>query len=226
MLKEITIPIMPVLVEDLGMQYATELSTKKRRYGVYKCSCGKEFKAVTPNIKNGHTNSCGCFKKQQIINSHIIHGMRKHPIYNTWSHILSRCTNTNNSRFKDYGGRGITVCDRWRYSFENFRDDMFPTWEEGLTIDRINNDGNYEPSNCRWVNSTIQNRNQRIIMVTNTTGYRGVSIVSKNNKFMSGIRVSGKSIYLGYFNTALEAAKVYDKYVLDNNLEHTINGVL
>src|SRR5690625_3742702 len=96
------------------------------------------------------------------------HGMSYTKFYYVWGSMLQRCQNENNARYKDYGGRGITVCDRW-HKFENFRDDMLKSYEEHsniygeekTTIDRIDVDGNYEPSNCRWTTQTEQVRNQR-----------------------------------------------------------------
>ena len=106
---------------------------------------------------------------------------------------------------------------------ENFIEDMSLTYKQGLSLDREDNDGNYEPSNCRWVSMTTQAQNTRILRSTNTSGFRGVTKKKENNKFRARIEVATKSIHLGYFETALEAAKVYDKYIIDNNLEHTKN---
>lgn len=87
----------------------------------------------------------------------VTHGMSKHPVYRTWQSMLARCGNPAD---KDYGGRGIKVCDRWK-KFEAFRDDMLASWKKGLTLDRINNDGDYEPSNCRWATRAEQNIHRR-----------------------------------------------------------------
>ena len=94
-------------------------------------------------------------------NTHAVrHGMRSTSTYSSWANILQRCTNQNSQAYERYGGRGITVCDRWRNSFENFYADMGER-PEGTSIDRINNDSNYEPGNCRWATSTEQNNNRR-----------------------------------------------------------------
>lgn len=92
------------------------------------------------------------------------HGMHKHPIYRCWEGIIQRCTNPKNAAWPRYGGRGITVCERWR-EFINFRDDMFSSWQPGLTIDRIDNDAGYYPGNCRWVTQkeNNSNRNKRLL---------------------------------------------------------------
>jgi hypothetical protein len=86
--------------------------------------------------------------------------MRKHPIYTTWNRMLQRCSNPNNEGFRNYGGRGIRVCERWRV-FANFCDDMLPTWRPGLTIHRTDNNGNYEPGNCCWATPKVQGRSKR-----------------------------------------------------------------
>lgn len=201
-----------ILIEDLGYLYPKETSNRKRRFGLYKCHCGKEFKTTIEKANNGHTRSCGCLVKK--------HGFKKHRLYSIWSNIKTRCYNKKYSQYKDYGGRGIKVCEDW-LNIENFINDMYPTFEEGLTLDRIDVNGNYCKGNCRWTTNEVQSRNVRK-RKDNSTGYKGVYFRKDNNKYVSCIRV-GKQIYLGQFDIPLEAALVYDKYVIDNNLEHTLN---
>jgi hypothetical protein len=153
------------LLKDLGMHYPTETSKLKRRYGLYKCPyCNIVFKAQTMNIKNNTTKSCGCLRRDtmSIIGSvsRGTHNMCKTPIHNSWTNLKTRCTNENTEHYKDYGGRGITYCERWEI-FDNFLLDMGSTWKPGLSIDRINNDGNYEPSNCKWSTPLEQLSNRR-----------------------------------------------------------------
>ena len=213
----------PILIEDLGMMYPNENSKQKRRYGEYKCSlCGTEFKASTHNINIGHTKSCGCYGKK-IISEGINrkHGLSKTRLNRTWSSIKDRTLNINTKVFNDYGGRGITICEEWKNDFMSFYNwAMENGYEEnkGLSIDRIDNDGNYEPNNCRWVSRNIQNRNKRIPK-NNTSGYRGVCFIEDNNNFRVTITVDRKRINLGIFQTPVEGAIAYNNYIIENNLE-------
>ena len=209
----------PILLEDLGMKFPTENSKQKARYGLFKCFCGNEFEVIVYTVRNGHTKSCGCLRN----NVHkITHGLTKHRLFEIWRNMMSRCYNHKNKHYKDYGGREITVCERW-HSIENFIDDVFPTFEEGLTLDRINVDGNYEPSNCRWATRNIQARNTRLLRDDNKSGFRGVYWHKATGKWVAAIVVDSKKIHLGYFNTAEEGAVAYNNYVIKNNLEHTLN---
>ena len=131
-----------VLLEDLGMLYPTNTSKNKTRYGIYECFCGKEFKARTQHIKQKNTKSCGCFQKEKSIIFNTKHSLNKHRLYPVWNGIIQRCTNRNNKSYKYYGNIGITVCDRW-LNVANFIEDMYPTFQEGLSIDRIDNDKGY-----------------------------------------------------------------------------------
>lgn len=211
-----------VLLEDLGMQFATEKSKQKIRLGLYKCYCGNEFKANTYSIKSGHTASCGCYQKKTRLETNIKHNLRSHRLYSTWYDMVRRCNNKKSKAYKDYGARGIKVCDRW-LDVKNFIEDMYPTFKEGLSLDRIDNNKGYSKDNCRWATKATQARNTRKLRTTNQTGYRGVHFHKRDRKYIAKIRVNFKLIFLGYFDTSLEAAKAYDKYVIDNNLNHTKN---
>jgi len=211
-----------ILLEDLGMMYLTEASKQKKRIGLYKCSCNKEFKAQTAHVKNGTTKSCGCLKGKMITESKITHGKANTRIFKIWASMRGRCYNKNNPRYRDWGGKGIIVCSDWNESFTNFYNWAINNgYGDDLSIDRINNNANYSPENCRWTTNAIQARNTRLLKSTNTSGYRGV--YTSRDKFKAMICVNKKAIYLGQFDTKIDAAKAYDNYVTINKLEHTKN---
>ncbi len=203
-----------LLIKDLGMMYPTTTSNRKTRHGLYECPlCKKEFIAITDKVKKQLRKSCGCS-----VNAH---KQSNHRLYKTWQGMMTRCYNEKVKSYKDYGGRGIFVCESW-HDVKNFIDDMYPTFKEGLTLDRENNDLGYSKDNCRWAKKTIQQRNTRI-RKDNTSGYRGVSYNKFNKKWDSYININSKKIHIGHFADKLDAAKAYDGYVLNNNLEHTKN---
>jgi hypothetical protein len=208
----------PILIKDLGMNFTTKDSKKRKRLGLYLCSCGKEFKANTSNIKNNHTRSCGCKR------GNIIHNMSNKRIYRIWNKIKTRVSATDGENYKNYKSRGITMCEEWK-DFNNFYTDMKEGYSDNLSIDRIDNNGNYEKSNCRWTDNITQASNTRILRSNNTSGYRGIALRKEINKWKAQIKINYKNIHIVYFKTKIEAAKAYDKYVIDNNLPHTINGV-
>ena len=209
-----------VLLKDLGMLYPNNTAKYKVRFGIYECFCGIEFKANSYSVKHKLVISCGCIKK--MVHSRVTHGLTHHRLYKTWRSMMQRCNNQKIATYKYYGGRGIKVCDRWK-DVRNFIEDVYPDFQEGKTLDRIDTNGNYEPSNCRWVDNFIQARNTRRLQKNNTSGYRGVSLHKNTNKWSAIIGVDKKKIRIGYFKTAEEGARAYDKYVIDNNLEHPTN---
>ena len=152
---------------------------------------------------------------------------KKTKAYCAYDNMKRRCLNKSHPQYYQYGGRGIVICKEWLLNY-----DSFFKWAElngikdGLQLDRINNDGNYEPSNCRWVTSSTNIRNQRILKSTNKSGYRGVSFCKSRNRWESSIKINYIKKMIGRYKTAIEAAKAYDGYVLENNLEHTINGII
>lgn len=125
-----------------------------------KCDCGCEREIPSNRLTSGLSKSCGCYKRELTIQRNITHGWNKTPLHSRWLDIKDRCYNPNNSEYNRYGGRGICVCDEWRNNFSAFKDWALENgFQKSLTIDRIDNDGDYEPGNCRWVDRATQSRN-------------------------------------------------------------------
>lgn len=119
------------------------------------CDCGQRASVLTKKLRNGHTKSCGCLQATV----HVTHGRTRTPEYRAWQSMLARCDDPNGVMWHRYGGRGIKVCDRWRV-FENFFADVGPKPGKGYSLDRIDNDGDYCPSNVRWATKIEQDTNR------------------------------------------------------------------
>lgn len=201
-------------------------SRNGRRRSLFKCPlCGSQFEAGLENVKRKATSSCGCLKKQMLIDKNYKHGLSNHKVYGIWAWMLDRCYRQNNKKHDSYGGRGIKVCDEWRHDFKSFYDyvtslDNYNEDElgiNGLTIDRIDNDSNYEPGNLRWATRKQQVLNRRL-STNNTSGYSGIHYAKKNNKWIATIGKDYRRSYLGWFNKIEDAVNARNQYIINNNL--------
>ena len=152
----------------IGRLHIDEYYGKDSNYGIYykcTCECGTQLIVSATSIKCGDSVSCGCYHKDQLSEILTKHGLTSHPLYWILNNMKNRCYKSKHPEYHNYGGRGITICDEWldkENGFMNFYNwSMKNGYEEGLTIDRIDVNGNYEPSNCRWVDIKIQNINRR-----------------------------------------------------------------
>lgn len=192
-------------------------SRNGRKFILAECVCGKETEYRADKTKY----SCGCTRKS--INS--THNKSRTKLYKRWAGMKDRCFNVNSSNYYKYGGRGITMCDEWANNYTSFEEWVFANgYNETLEIDRIDNNGNYEPNNCRLVTSSINSQNTRT-RVDNSSGYRGVCFSNTRNKWVAQISVNSKHIHIGYFDTAELGAIAYNEYVIANNTNHTLNKI-
>lgn len=126
-----------------------------------RCDCGTITTTTTGSLRKGQTRSCGCLHRDGLASRNRVHGLSHLPEYGIWESMKKRCNNPTNKAYKYYGGRGIRVCDRWSTSFEDFYSDMGPRPSNDHTLERIDSDGDYCPTNCRWATWEEQRRNIR-----------------------------------------------------------------
>jgi hypothetical protein len=139
----------------------TPSGQRKRRVACL-CDCGSETVVGVADLVSGHQLGCGCFRNDMLIARNTTHGDIHSPEYRAWASSIQRCENPNGEYYRDYGGRGIKVCARWRKSYPNFLADMGRKPTRAHSLDRYpNNDGDYEPSNCRWATAVEQQNNRR-----------------------------------------------------------------
>lgn len=186
-------------------------------YWLCMCDCGETTKVRGGTLRSGKTTSCGCYQKELIGNARRTHGAYLTAEYKTHTAMKMRCYNPNNQRYPDYGGRGIKVCDRWLeldgIGFSNFLEDMGYR-PEGYSIERVDVEGDYEPSNCKWI-PLVEQVNNRRLGRNNTSGKTGVSWKEKLGKWTASITVGprgeSKNIYLGLYTEFEDAVKAREE---------------
>ena len=173
----------------------------KSRLWFCECDCGEYLIVLGGSLSHGDTKSCGCLQRELAHKG--THRKINTPEYRVWSSMKARCLNNKAQAFDNYGGRGITVCKQW-LKFENFIADMKERPSNKHTIERINNNGNYEPKNCIWATYIINIRNRRKSK-NNTTGCSGVSWDKKMKRYRAVIIANYKKISLGCFKKLSDA---------------------
>jgi len=192
----------------LGSRYSrlVVIETLNKKWGKLlvrvKCDCGTEKTVYLYDMQREKVKSCGCLNRELSKERATKHGMKGTKIYGTWTNIKSRCLNKNDASYHNYGGRGISICSRWD-DFQNFYDDMGDV-PDGKSIDRIDNNGNYTPDNCRWATSQQQAENKRMYKA-NKLGITGVYYDEIVNRFTSVIHKYGKQDRVYYGNDFFEA---------------------
>lgn len=186
-----------------------ETDERKDRKKIYLCDCdcgNKNIKIVGTRLYKGQVKSCGCISTENPANLRHGHYVNHKVEFNAYKNMVGRCTKPHLKVFPSYGGRGIKVCDRWLESFENFLEDMGERPSPVHSLDRVDNNGDYEKSNCRWATKVVQNHNKRHLG-NKTNSIKGVSYSERDDLWIAFITINTQKIVLGYFKNEGDAAK-------------------
>lgn len=182
-----------------------------------RCVCGNTVLMRSASLRNGNTTSCGCYARAQRIRRCTTHGLKRHPLYGTWSGMCVRCSSKCGIRsIHRYYDRGIRVCDEWKTDVKAFINWAETNgWKPGLQIDRRDNNENYCPENCRFVTHAVNNKNKGKYK-NNTSGHTGVSWNKRSKKWQVQVKIDKKS-YFGGLYTAIEDAVTARDILISNN---------
>lgn len=174
----------------------------------YKCYCGNTFLAKPIHVDHAHVKSCGCLQKKVASNAKT-HGDSKSRLMSIYKNMKNRCLNKNSEVYQKYGAVGITICDEWISSYDNFKSwSLMNGYSDEMSIDRRENDKGYSPDNCRWIPMGDQSKNKEVY-ANNKLGIRGVSL-TLNGKYKAQIQFEGKKVAIGTFATQEEASAAYE----------------
>ena len=210
-------------VDFIGKSWVEDCNNRRVRFINAKCNiCNNEYKARYHNaVTRGRTVCSNC---RGVSTSRYKGGVIKHPLYTTWSLIKRRVDNTS---VKKIGGdlkyyNGINLCEEWM-DFNNFSTWAINNgWEKGLSVDRINPNGDYSPDNCRIVNQSVQNANKKT-RADNSTGYTGICLSGRENQpYLVRVSFENKTLFQKRFKTIEDAISARNKFIKDNNLPHYI----
>lgn len=179
--------------------------------------CNEKFITKGTFINTGKKTSCGCDAMDKLSKSKTKHGGRKnHPKeYQAWQSMKNRCYNKNYHSYHRYGGRGITVCDEWKDSFENFLRDMGKAPNKIYQLDRANNDEGYNPSNCRWITPKENSNNRK--KYNNNSGYTGVFFRKSKGRYDVNVAIDRKIVYIGVYYSLEEAVEARKSFIINYN---------
>jgi len=194
-------------------------NSRKSRRALFLCDCGEFCEKVVGSVSNKAARSCGCIKRERMTR----HGNSYDDLFDVWRSMISRCYNRNNKAYKNYGGRGITVCERWKCSengFSNFIEDVGCDYEQGTTLDRVDNNLGYSPCNVQWATLSQQSYNRRPNN-RNKSGKKGVC--KERGLWIAYITKDRKTYKLGRFENledAIEARISAEKRYFGFTLDH------